>query len=42
MNEIFNTIEEWSKWSSDQIDSVSYARAQADVKKILAGESWIK
>ena len=42
MNDIFNTLEEWSKWSSDQTDSVGYARAQADVQKILSGESWIK
>lgn len=42
MNEIFNTLEEWSKWSSEQTDSIDYARAQADVQKILAGEEWIK
>ena len=42
MNDIFNTIEEWSKWSSAQTDSIGYARAQADVKKILVGEEWIK
>ena len=42
MNEIFNTLEEWSKWSSAQIDSIGYARAQADVQKILAGEEWVK
>lgn len=42
MNDIFNTIEEWSKWSSAQTDSIGYARAQADVQKILAGEEWVK
>ena len=42
MNDIFNTLEEWSKWSSDQTDSVGYARAQADVQKIFAGEEWLK
>lgn len=42
MNDIFNTIEEWSTWSSAQTDSIGYARAQADVQKMLAGESWIK
>lgn len=33
MNDIFNTIEEWSKWSSAQTDIIGYACAQADVKK---------
>ena len=42
MNDIFNTIEEWSKWSSAQTASIGYARAQVDVQKILAGEEWVK
>ena len=40
--DILNTLKEWSTWSSAQADSIAYARAQADVQKILAGEEWIK
>lgn len=41
-DDIFNILQEWSTWSSAQTDSVGYARAQADVQKILAGEEWLK
>lgn len=39
---IFSTLKEWSTWSSAQTDNIGYARAQEDVKKILAGKEWIK
>ena len=30
-----NEISEWAHWSSSETDSIQYARAQADVQKIL-------